>query len=155
MFHKHKEAQQSCKPHNLPLLRAAQQREMEVKFSWYFLLHNILELSLSAACVNLPAVAYAAFIQIQNDFEFKLIPPITGFYAWIIIICGDLLVAPPTCPHTTYSTPLPLAPLALHSLPWVRIVVLLEPQLPALSSYPRQGFFFFLLLNGEKALSCT
>uniref|UniRef100_A0A452IW89 DGCR6 protein n=1 Tax=Gopherus agassizii TaxID=38772 RepID=A0A452IW89_9SAUR len=29
MFHKHKEAQQSCKPHNLPVLKAAQQRELE------------------------------------------------------------------------------------------------------------------------------
>ncbi|XP_061458301.1 protein DGCR6 [Rhineura floridana] len=29
MHHKHKEAQQSCKPHNLPLLKAAQQREQE------------------------------------------------------------------------------------------------------------------------------
>ncbi|XP_009280383.1 PREDICTED: protein DGCR6 [Aptenodytes forsteri] len=28
-FHRHKEAQQCCRPHNLPLLRAAQQREME------------------------------------------------------------------------------------------------------------------------------
>ncbi|XP_074015514.1 LOW QUALITY PROTEIN: protein DGCR6-like [Numenius arquata] len=29
LFHRHKEAQQCCRPHNLPLLRAAQQREME------------------------------------------------------------------------------------------------------------------------------
>ncbi|XP_026516984.1 protein DGCR6, partial [Terrapene carolina triunguis] len=29
MFHRHKEAQQSCKPHNLPVLKAAQQRELE------------------------------------------------------------------------------------------------------------------------------
>uniref|UniRef100_A0A2D4GFS4 Uncharacterized protein n=1 Tax=Micrurus corallinus TaxID=54390 RepID=A0A2D4GFS4_MICCO len=28
-FRKHKEDQQSCQPHNLPLLKAAQQREME------------------------------------------------------------------------------------------------------------------------------
>lgn len=31
LFHRHKEAQQCCRPHNLPLLRAAQQREMEVR----------------------------------------------------------------------------------------------------------------------------
>ncbi|KAJ7426149.1 DiGeorge syndrome critical region protein 6-like protein [Willisornis vidua] len=30
LFHRHKEVQQCCRPHNLPLLRAAQQREMEV-----------------------------------------------------------------------------------------------------------------------------
>uniref|UniRef100_A0A674HRT7 DiGeorge syndrome critical region 6 like n=1 Tax=Taeniopygia guttata TaxID=59729 RepID=A0A674HRT7_TAEGU len=29
LFHRHKEAQQCCRPHNLPLLRAAQQHEME------------------------------------------------------------------------------------------------------------------------------
>ncbi|CAI5797556.1 Uncharacterized protein PODLI_1B040006 [Podarcis lilfordi] len=29
MLYKHKEAQQGCKPHNLPLLKAAQQRELE------------------------------------------------------------------------------------------------------------------------------
>ncbi|XP_044846407.1 protein DGCR6 isoform X2 [Mauremys mutica] len=29
MFHRHKEAQQSCKPHNMPVLKAAQQRELE------------------------------------------------------------------------------------------------------------------------------
>uniref|UniRef100_A0A8B9DPQ7 DGCR6 protein n=1 Tax=Anser cygnoides TaxID=8845 RepID=A0A8B9DPQ7_ANSCY len=29
LFHRHKEAQQCCRPHNLPILRAAQQREME------------------------------------------------------------------------------------------------------------------------------
>ncbi|XP_074868552.1 protein DGCR6 [Carettochelys insculpta] len=29
VFHRHKEAQQSCRPHNLPLLKAAQQRELE------------------------------------------------------------------------------------------------------------------------------
>nr|XP_006119431.1 protein DGCR6-like [Pelodiscus sinensis] len=29
MFHRHKEAQQSCKPHNLPILKAAQHRELE------------------------------------------------------------------------------------------------------------------------------
>uniref|UniRef100_A0A663LWW3 Protein DGCR6 n=1 Tax=Athene cunicularia TaxID=194338 RepID=A0A663LWW3_ATHCN len=29
LFHRHKEAQQCCRPHNLPLLRAAQHREME------------------------------------------------------------------------------------------------------------------------------
>ncbi|XP_067406278.1 protein DGCR6 isoform X2 [Emydura macquarii macquarii] len=29
VFHRHKEAQQSCKPHNLPVLKAAQQRELE------------------------------------------------------------------------------------------------------------------------------
>ncbi|KGL77549.1 Protein DGCR6, partial [Tinamus guttatus] len=29
LFHRHKEAQQCCRPHNLSLLRAAQQREME------------------------------------------------------------------------------------------------------------------------------
>lgn len=31
LFHRHKEAQQCCRPHNLPILRAAQQREMEVR----------------------------------------------------------------------------------------------------------------------------
>ncbi|XP_060641350.2 protein DGCR6 [Anolis sagrei] len=29
MLHKHKDAQQCCKPHNLPLLKAAQQRELQ------------------------------------------------------------------------------------------------------------------------------
>nr|XP_028566157.1 uncharacterized protein LOC114586651 isoform X2 [Podarcis muralis] len=32
MLYKHKEAQQGCKPHNLPLLKAAQQRELELGF---------------------------------------------------------------------------------------------------------------------------
>ncbi|NXJ99742.1 DGCR6 protein, partial [Corythaixoides concolor] len=34
LFHQHKEAQQCCRPHNLPLLRAAQQREMEAVEQW-------------------------------------------------------------------------------------------------------------------------
>lgn len=31
LLHKHREAQQCCQPHNLPLLKATQQRELEVR----------------------------------------------------------------------------------------------------------------------------
>lgn len=60
LFHRHKEAQQCCRPHNLPLLRAAQQREMEVRWWQGSQAGHGMGRVPGAGCAHSPSAAGAA-----------------------------------------------------------------------------------------------